>query len=178
MFSFLPHDYKKKIIRIYRSRLLALYLIGLIFVGTFSVAMLVPSYKLSLSRNVEVNAELASLRKSIDLKKNNDTSEFVDGASVKIKAAVSNKHNGYVTNIIKEVLSRKSSSISLSDMSFERTATGLNMNLSGVALTRETFLSFVKDLRASDYFKSINYPVSTLAKDKNISFALTLEAIL
>jgi hypothetical protein len=178
MFSFLPHDYKKKVMRIYRSRLLALYLIGLIFVGTFSVAMLVPSYKIAISRNMEVLAELESLRKSIDLKKNNDTSAFVELASAKIKATLSNKSSGYVTNVIKEILSRKGSNISLSDMSFDRTATGLNMTLSGVALNRDSFLGFIKDLKASDYLKSINYPVSTLAKDKNISFSLTLEAIL
>lgn len=178
MFSFLTSDYKKTIMRIYRLRLASLYLVGVIFVSLFSAAMLVPSYMISLSHKAEVTAELDALKKSLDLKKNTDTESFIDEASAKIKASASSVSKGYMTDAVEAIVSRKGSEISLSDITLEKIATGLKVSISGVALTRDGLLGFVKDLKSSDSLKSVDLPVSSLAKEKNISFTITLESFL
>lgn len=176
MFSFLPHDYKKKVMHIYRTRLSILYLIGLILISIFSVAMLVPAYMISISRKVEVTAEFDALKKTLDLKKNNDTESFINEASQKIKASVSSGSKGYISDVIENLINHKGSDIALSDISFSKNQDGLNISISGVALTRDGLLNFVKNLKSADSFKNVDLPVATLAKDKNISFNIAFQS--
>ena len=172
MFSFLPGEYRKKVMRIYRTRLSILYLIGLICISIFSVAMLVPAYMISISRKIEVSAEFDALKKTLDLKKNNDTESFINEASQKIKASLSSVSKGYISDVVENLISHKRSDILLNNITLTKNQEGLAINMAGVALTRDGLLSFVKSLKSDESLKNVDFPVSTLAKDKNISFSI------
>ncbi len=48
------------------------------------------------------------------------------------------------------------------------------ITLSGVSLTRDALVAFVKKLQSSGSFKSVNLPVSNFTKDKDINFSLSM----
>lgn len=154
-----------------------MYLSGIIFVCIFSVAMLVPSYMISLARKTEVLSEFSTLKKSIDSKKNSDTESFISDAGQKIKTSLESVNDAYMSDVIREVLNNKTSDISINDISLVKNSKNLTVNISGIALTREGLLGFVKKLRSADQFKDVDLPVSNLAKYKDISFTLTLQSI-
>jgi hypothetical protein len=101
-----------------------------------------------------------------------------------------------VLSLIQDIISVKTSAVSLSEFTYSNSAigqgdggtgsqttagqalatsaAGRSMSVSGIAQTREDLVGFVKKLQDSGFFSDVVSPISDLAKDKDISFSINL----
>lgn len=112
----------------------------------------------------------------------NLTKEILD-LSVKIDSRLkflqSNLTNLSATDVLYKIASQLSGKIALDSISFSRNQeykgeNGTHVLISGVALDRDSLVSFSKRLKESNFFSSVDVPVSSLTKEKNLPFSVNL----
>jgi hypothetical protein len=93
-----------------------------------------------------------------------------------IKAVKGDSANNQVVSIIEKIFSAKSSNISLSSVSLDHKSDSWSLSVGGRAATRESLVDFSKKLGGISDFSGIDLPVSSLAKNKDISFSITFHS--
>src|SRR3989344_3730340 len=158
MFNLLPKNLKEKIKTEYKLRKITVILIFIICLQLSFLIFLTPSWLISFYKEKEVTSQSEEIKKHLS---DSSLSEVI----VTIR--------GINTN-----LSKKTSSIKIDELAYilgqENTA---EIIIGGTSLTREALVSFVKALEDSKSFNKVNLPISNLAKDKNISFSISLQII-
>jgi len=176
MRNILTNQTKSLIQKEYRVRVAVLATLflstSLIIGGVF----LIPSYFLSKERMVSIENQAYLIEKSPVLQENQSLSDALKLAQEELRILSSVKDQKLFSSRLESIITEKPRGISLT--SFTYTVFGdekRTMSLAGKAFTREDLLSFEKTLKNNPDFISVEFPVSNLAKDKNINFAITLE---
>ncbi len=73
--------------------------------------------------------------------------------------------------IIKNILSRKPEKITISEFLFDKN----KISIHGFSDTRDNMLGFINSLKEEKSFKKVEAPISTLLKEKNIEFSVSIE---
>lgn len=173
MFNLLPGSIKREIVSEYRIRRVVVILIFVILTQILTMISLFPSWVVSRTREQGVSLELEKTRKS-------DLSSDANGIKDKIKL-INNEVNLLSTSLeyprlspfIDYVLSKKTSSIKLNSFSYND-GNSWTLSIKGVSSSRESLVEFVDSLKSENIFKSVDLPVSNLAKNRNIDFSITL----
>ena len=160
----------------YRFVIVLLFLISAsFFVG---VAMLLPSYFLT-----KVNlADAAQEGNSLTAGNEDSIKQILSlpaDINSKLKFFQSNVDGALATDSFYKVISHLPAGVALNSISFSRNQAyngqnGIAILVSGVAVDRDSLVSFTQLLKDSNSFSAVDVPVSSLAKDKNLPFSVNI----
>ncbi len=176
MFTLIPEQYKKTIVREYHLRLatvgLALLFFGVMLAGAF----LVPSFLLSQSKVQSVDANLSVFNKPDVAERNKALEKELVDTRNKLTILAPKTDKLFSHEIISKILYRKVAGVSLSAIVLNKSADGKGeARLSGVASNRDTLIAFSKALEKQEPFTEVVLPVSNFAKSRDIDFTLSVK---
>ncbi len=172
MYTLLPSKQRNTLRTEYIVRFVsvALILTGSVFL--IGGILLFPSYILSkvAESSVQINE---NNQNTVTLTSQRNTLGKVVQSVLKESAILSAPdHNP--TLVVDEVQKYNSQAITINEFDYMAGATNSTLLVSGTAATRKDFISFSTALQKDPFFNSVNFPISTLAADTNVSFTITL----
>lgn len=174
MFNLLPDNLKKQIKSEYKLRRFILIIAFVIFIQISFLIFLTPSWLVSVYKEKEAIIETENMNKSTVASSTNSVVTFIKSTNNRL--SILNKVLVYPTVVpaVDLIISKKTKSIHIIELNYSSSKNTASISLSGVSDTREALALFQKSLESSGHFKSVNLPVSNLAKDKNIVFSMNL----
>ena len=99
--------------------------------------------------------------------------------NLKLKVLQSNIAGPSVVDIFNKIISPVSTRVTINSISFSRDQNyqgknGIDILISGTALDRDSLLSFLKLLKDSSFFSSVDVPISNFTKNKDIPFSMNI----
>jgi len=175
MFNLLPENIKSKIIKEYKLRLVVVSLIFVLFIQLSFLVFLVPTWVSSFYKEKEAIESSNQMNVFLSTLNISSTTSFVKSVNSKLSIINNSLEYSKAIPVIDEVLSKKTSSITLRGFNYLTTGTSTaTLNLVGVGGTRDSLVSFVKSLEEVSFFSGVDLPISNLAKDKNIEFSINI----
>lgn len=176
MRNLLTNQSKRLIQKEYRIRLAVLSSLFLSASLVIGGVFLIPSYLLSESRKISIENQAYLVEQSPALQEDGSLSAALRLAQEELDVLSSTKDKKLFSERLEDIVQEKPAGISLTSFTYivldDRKS---SMTLSGKARTREDLLSFEKKLKNNPDFNSVEFPVASLAKDKDIGFSITLE---
>lgn len=188
MINLLPDSNKKEIKKEYYTRLgvvVAIFLSALLVVR---IASLLPSYLL-ISAKHKSFLERSNSAGHQDIQAKRESLEKVV-TEINAKVAMLSgpeKATPSPEKVFSEIISKKPSGIQLNSLSYEdATQSGtkrtenasapqnIRLSIVGTAKERNTLLSFVEMLNKDPLFSSVDLPISSLVKDRDLNFTLAV----
>lgn len=177
MINLIPKKEKQKIIIGFYYRLMILFLFTIDFCIFVLAACLLPSYFISLQKNVSVNLKLeAQAREPLPLVDEQSLAVIKD-VNKKLDLVDKAEKNKFLPSlqVISAVLLKKGANIKITQIAYENDPVkGKKIHLTGTAPSREVLLLFRRALEASPDFKAVDLPISSFVKGSNIQFFLNL----
>lgn len=171
--NFLPEEDKKFIKKDYASRLWAVVGFGIFFIISiadiflfFPLVSLVYQRKINeqeaffIKRRLEIENGVSSDISIQDLNKKIDVLSFAQNNSKNVKSLIT-----------QTILRIKTSQLSITKILIDND----KVSVAGTAETRSAFINFVEALRKEDFFKKVDAPISSLLKDKDVEFAISIQ---
>ncbi len=178
MFNVLPENLKQKVKAEYKIRRMTVILISVLFLQMSFLVFLLPSWIISVYKEKDAISQVEDVKQSSLSKGASPIASVITDTNKKLFFINSLLTYQQVSPIIDSVLSNKTPSISLNEFSYTSgNASTSTLVLGGVSATREALVAFVKSLEKSGAFKTVDLPVSNLAKDKNIDFSINLSVV-
>jgi hypothetical protein len=196
MFNVLPNIFKKEIRSEYYLRRLIVILIFVIFTQITFLVFIFPSWLSSFYQHEEVSMQMESQKSTVVSQNTNNILQTIKTTNQNLGIIDSAFSYSKVLSLIQDIISVKTSAVSLSEFTYSNSAigqgdggtgsqttagqalatsaAGRSMSVSGIAQTREDLVGFVKKLQDSGFFSDVVSPISDLAKDKDISFSINL----
>ena len=177
MYKLLPEKRLNDIEREYKFRRSILMIISLCVVFAIGIAILVPLYIFSMTKERSAVNRLEVTKKLPLLENGQNIDEWLKSTKEKqrILAPALKKDEPY--EYFNRIISLKPEGISLKNLSWKRDPKGTVISVNGIASTRNTLLMFEQALNNSGQFSKAALPVSNLARDKNIDFSLTISPL-
>lgn len=177
MFNLLPQKDKENILKEYAARRTVILLCFVSFLGIVSSISLLPTYLISSAKVAETKNQIKNVKASPVFQEAENFSLELANAKTKISILNADAEKVSFTNIIKEILLHKGSSIRVDAFSFKRAGEKENssMTIQGIARDRESLSIFLKNLESEELFKEVVLPVSNFAKDKNAEFSIEIK---
>ncbi len=177
MINLIPNQEKKKKIKDFYFRLgvVIFFMLGLsVFVAVLSIA---PSYFLSsVLKNVaakRLEAQKSEPVPAVD----QDSLKIMEELDSKLRLIENSEKNTYLVSryVINEIIVQKMSDIKINSISYKNDPiSGKEINLHGIAPSRERLLLFRRALEDDVLFKKVDLPISNFIKGSNIEFYLKL----
>jgi hypothetical protein len=177
MINLIPNQEKKKKVKdfYFRFGVVFIFMIGLaVFVAVLTI---LPSYFLSsVLKNVaeeRLTAQKAEPVPAVD----QDSLKIMEDLDGKLRLIDDSEKNTYVLSryVINEILVQKMPDIKINSISYkDDPITGKEINIHGVAPSRERLLLFRRALEDDATFKKVDLPISNFIKGANIEFYLKL----
>lgn len=175
MFSFLPDEYRTDAKKGYLGRLALMYLGIAAVVLAAAAALFLPVYIL-------VSTKLSAYRGSQDsaLESAKSESRAIEGDVLSLKEkltyAKSDAERTPIVSVVEKIARARNAGISVTSVSIKRGSEKGAVTVAGKASTREALVSFSKRLQGEPSFSSVNLPVSSLAKARDIAFSIVIDA--
>ncbi len=176
MINLIPAEAKKHLVREYWMRTITVWFFLWSFAIALGVAVLVPSYVLI---NLQVNAYSSSAQ-SADEKNANFESVAKELERASKTAASLSDHFSHppMTEYLSILKEFESSDISVTQIALTRDGNEAGpVKMTGVAQDRQALAAFRTRMLESDYIESVDFPISNLAKDKQIPFEMTVTMV-
>ncbi len=175
MINLIPQSAKKSVIREYWLRVLAVWLF-LLGTGCLVVAsLLLPTYvrvkgeRLSLEAVVSQNAEVAATY---------DSSASALTVAMEQAQLLSTAPDAMAFSFYGEqILQYAGNNINIRNINYVRNEDTVAIALEGTATDRQNLAAFRDNLEADSLFADAILPISSLIKDKNLEFNMTLSGL-
>jgi len=176
MRNLLPNRVKQQLRTEYRLRLsivgLLLFSVALLMAGVF----LVPSYLLSASDKMVVEDRMRFAEQGPAPQEAESSIERLELAQLQVELLSTLQKSTLFSDRLIQIIEQKPAGVRIGIFFYTTRDEGENMlTLSGVAETREDLLSFERSLKSEPDFSSVTLPVSNLAKDRDLSFLVTIK---
>lgn len=169
--NFLPLEDQILIKKQYKAKFF-IFLGILIFILAFiNLIFIFPSYTILKIKNeglkkqleiININPEFKNLSDiEFSLKKIRDDVNFLKD---------SGKKNFIFSDILKEITNLKENSISITSISFD--SFNNSVSILGNAAARDDLIFFVKKIKDSGKFETVEFPPSNILKNKNIDYSI------
>jgi hypothetical protein len=175
-YTLLPEKEIESLKKEYRTRLFIVTSFFVSFGILAGLVSLIPSYVFSYSKEKEAVKNLQALQDSRRERGTDIVMTELNEAQSLISDLEGHKYNADFSRVITEIILRKNNQISLTSFQISQasaTSSSLAIVVQGRSLTRDSLLSFKKNLEQNPLISKIDLPPSDLAKKENISFALT-----
>ncbi|MFZ2522055.1 MAG: PilN domain-containing protein [Minisyncoccia bacterium] len=173
MFNLLPDSIKQEVQVEYQLRRTTVVLVFLIVIQISTLIFLFPSWILSNTKQSGLLLQLEKIEVSSLSSDAVKIQEKIKSINNELNLLNTSLEYPKFSTIVDKIISKKSSSIKLNSFSYSGGKTWV-ITIKGIALTRESLVSFVDSLKSDSQFKSVDLPVSNLAKNKNIDFSVIL----
>lgn len=176
--NLLPGTEKENLKKGLRLRLLVLVSFLITASLILGVIMLLPSYFLAsgnLSRIVlENNSSQIESEGSVE-----EILNLPEEVSAKLKFLQLSNANLSAIGPVSEVIKYLPARVEVNSISFSRNQSfkeksGIIISVSGIAADRDSLVSFSAALKESGKFSSVEMPVSSLTKDRNLPFSMSI----
>lgn len=175
MFNVLPENLKMQIKKEYRLRLLIVIFICIIFVLSSLLIFMLPPWVISSYKEWDVSSRVSNVSKSLSASNANAISAVVSSTNLKLNIINNTLQYPEITPIINVILINKTSGITIREFLYTSpNPQEGSITINGVANSREALVRFSKTLEQTKVFKTVDLPVSNLAKGKNIEFSVNL----
>ena len=175
MFNLLPDILKEELKAQYKKRWLIVVLILIIFLQVSFLVLLSPTWAISLSKEREITSSIYGIKQSATSKDAIPIASIITATNMKLNIINSTMEYSKVLPLVNVIIKNKIPTIHINEILYKFTdKSNSAITLSGVSLTRDALVAFVKKLQSSGSFKSVNLPVSNFTKDKDINFSLSM----
>ncbi|MDB5259726.1 MAG: seg [Candidatus Taylorbacteria bacterium] len=176
MYSLLPERYIKNLRREYRLRLAATCLFFLTAAFAIGMVSLLPSYILSRGQESQAVTELDSLKKASAASGVDKAGQDVIALQSMISSLGNHQDAKPLSGVVEKIISHRPQSVILGTFDVSRDASSTaTVLISGIALARESLISFKKELGNDPSFIKVEFPVSDLAKGHDIHFNMKVK---
>lgn len=169
MINLIPQSAKKQIVTEYWLRVLTIWLILLSVVAVIGVALMFPVYVL-VKTQTDVYRESANAAIQKIAVFENVSADLVE-ASQQAKIVLDTNIEVPLSNYLSMFGTLETDTLVLSTFVVNRDKDGVGqVKLSGTAFNRQALADFRDQLLALEEVEKVDFPISNLAKDKDISF--------
>jgi hypothetical protein len=174
MFTLLPQDFRKDLLKTYHTRLASVISLFLLTLTALGICLFLPTFIFIKSEHSKLISEESALAESISKKNTDDFSKTL--SSLKNDIDLISTPDLNVSPIFKAVESHTLSGIVLQKMSYTTTQPQtFSLSISGVAATRKVLSAFAKELQQEEIFTSVELPISNLAKENLVPFTISIK---
>lgn len=175
MFNVLPDILKEEIRKEYRMRRLVILGMFVILIQIAFIIFIFPSWVISQSQEKDVADQINNQNNSLTSKNTSIVLQTIKEANEKLTTINITFEYPRIIPIFNSIISYKTLDISLRQFTYiSHGKSKAELTVAGVSSTRESLVTFVKNLQKSGLFSSVLSPVSNLEKNKDINFVINL----
>ncbi|MEI6238664.1 MAG: MFS transporter [bacterium] len=173
MFSFLPQEQKKSLVKEYKIRFWITIFITLFFVICIAIVAESPAYFFSSYKSEEVRTEVDKEKNKPEKKEQQKSLEELAHTNLYIKT-LSADEGAPVSSSLDKLFKIKGKIIFSSFAIKRNPAGGATFAATGRAAKREDLVAFTKALKADPVFSEVTIPISGFTQTANIIFNFSL----
>jgi Tfp pilus assembly protein PilN len=170
MINLLPYKEKKSIEKIRSIKMAQTIVVGLLFLATTSIALLVPTWITTISRLNIGKVQISKLEREGMIASGVDLASLEARTNL-VQSKLASELKSSPVEFIKTIRSLTPKGIVIDRYG---TQNGALIEVFGIAQNREILQSFIKTLESSGKVSLVDNPVSNFVKNKNGDFKLTL----
>jgi hypothetical protein len=175
MYKLLPQQDIDKVSKEYKMRRISLMLALVCSVIVFMAVALSPSLIFAREKKKVALFTLASVDQLPASQGKQGLLTWVEKVKSQIASITPDSQPDEPYENFQKIISKKISGISITSLIWNRQPTGVkNLRVSGVASSRQVLLDFVAKLQSSNDWSQADLPVSTIAKETDIPFEVSL----
>lgn len=178
MFNLLPEIEKAKVRKLYLMRKAVVALSLLLVVLISGSIFLLPSYILVTYRNQEVERQIESIANQSKEKNRPDLSKRLSDINNKVSSVNIPESEFAYYDLVDKIIDIKPDGVLINSFSIQNIAEkgnvkALQVQVTGIAKTRDNLVRFGNSLKADDLYKEVRLPVSSLAAETNAEFVIS-----
>jgi hypothetical protein len=177
MYKLLLEQDKKRIVQEYTLRRIVVANGAMALVLLVLLVGLLPSYLISSSRRLEIEARTNISYLPEALQEQEELLAWITGVNNKLNLLAPELDTDRLAGLFGEFLKEEFPGIVVTDISWKRSAEGRAFRMSGVAEDRQKLIAFEEYINSSGRFAKTSVPVSQLARERNVEFNLILEPL-
>jgi len=176
MINLIPKQEEERIIRDFYLRVLAAFFLILGFAVSIASVTLLPSFIFSMERKDFVLDKLEQTVGQPVSRLDKEAQETIKNLEGMLSSIEASKKTNYIVTekIIDKVLAKKIPGIKITKISYNNSADGKEVGISGIASDRENLLTFRRAFENDADFKKVDLPISNFVKGSNIIFYLNI----
>lgn len=177
MFTLLPQEYKKKVLKEYTLRRIIVGTIFIVAIGIIASVILIPIYISGHIEAQQLTGRIDLLQKTSEDAGAQKASSEVVAIQSKLKMLGGNTSYVFMNDVLKVAIQQRGNSIKLTSFSYKKgdKDTSSRLSVSGVAVNRESLQEYGKRLESGDMFDTVDIPIGNFAQNKNIQFTINAE---
>ncbi|HYC34757.1 MAG TPA: PilN domain-containing protein [Candidatus Paceibacterota bacterium] len=173
MFTLLPENFKKDLMKEYRTRLAVVSGMLLLLLLVSSIILFLPSYITATTEHAASATQEAVLLSSINAKTEDGFSKTLDDLKQDIDLITTGSKP--VSPVIEAMYAQVTSGITINSVDYSATEDqNFILTVTGVASSRNDLSRFAKELQKEESFAEVNLPIANLAKDVNAPFTIAI----
>lgn len=172
MFKLLTEEERQKVMYEYTIRRTIVMLFAFILVLVVGIIGLLPSYALSNARQNEVLERTRMMGSSGERRNEAELQAWLVDINRKLQALSPKLDGEQPSDFIERLLDQRTTGLRITGFSLSRVEDKITLSASGIALDRQTLITFENRINSSGYFSEVILPISNLAKDRNIDFQI------
>ena len=174
MLHLLTEEHREKVAREYKKRVTIVFLLGVFIIVLITSAFLIPIYITSHGRYSEISLRKDTLDRQA-VKAGDDSSQSVKDMIASLQALHTFDSQKSLSGIVLNIVKARPSGIQIKGMVFSPADdSSVTVDIAGLALTRNSLVSFNENLKQNQVFSQVLVPLSSFAKEKNIDFSMKL----
>lgn len=170
MANLLSQKEKKRFKWEYRFRLIIIILLFCTATFSFGVVLLLPSYFVSQLKEESIVRQSELLKETIAFREIDISAATLLATKQKINALTSVQEQVPQTKIIQTIIQNIDENIVVDTFYYKKG----EMKITGRADSRTALISFSNRLEKEELFNRVDLPISSLARDSDIIFSITL----
>lgn len=171
MFKLLPLEERARVAHEYKLRRTVVIITALILVLIVALIGFFPSYILSRIKHTEAE----TLSKGASQHNNEeDLGAWLATFNKKLRTLSAGKEQETVSLAIERALAERGAGVRITQINWTESEGVAALTLTGVASDRQALLSLESRLKNSGHFSEVMLPVSNLARERDISFQISL----
>jgi hypothetical protein len=172
MINLLPRVERRRVRRLYKERIISLYLLGFLALIVVYIVMLLPSQFIFLSKKDTAESVLNIAKSQPISGEARKMETTIRETNYKIKLLQSSGPLLSVSGLVEKLLETKGAGVSFTNISYRD---GESVVLRGEASRRENLSSFIETLEQDAQFTEINSPIANLINSRDINFSVVMK---
>jgi hypothetical protein len=182
MYTLLPDEQIKNLVKEYHIRLFILGLFCLSGAVWIGIGSLLPSYIISVMQQQNAQNHLQAIEKTTQTPVNASVAAEVAASNANILLIKGAEDTVVFSAIIEDLANRRIPGITLNDIEIAHAPVASNPNetsvaIRGTATTRDVLVAFQHALVGDTEFSQVDLPISDLAKSTDVDFSITLMGV-
>lgn len=178
MYTLIPEQSAQHLKREYRIRVLILLFLFMSLGIWIGIVTLFPSYVVSVTQEKRALTEAGAMKQTALSASTTSAGSQIAAANSEIATLQGGQDTLMLSSIIEDISQRLVPGVTVDDFEISRNgATGTNILIQGKAATRQDLVLFEDNLSNDSRFSKVYLPVSDLAADSGITYAMNITGI-